>query len=143
MNKKKVIKINLIISGMIIALTTLLSIPCAFLDWQIVLDIFTWVMRIDVFYFIISFILFVISLDIKIKPRKKKSKTNKTKTKTVGYYYYPDDQNTTNQDSTVNHNASYKNIDDRMYEEAVRYYGKSYAMGRSKQDLIDDYMNEK
>lgn len=141
MSKKKVIKMNFVISGLIIVVTALLSIPCAFLDWQIDLDIFTWVMRIDVFYFIISFILFIISLDIKIKPRKKKSKT--TKTKTVGYYYYHDDQNTTNQDSTVNHNASYKNIDDRMYEEAVRYYGKSYAMGRSKQDLIDDYMNEK
>ena len=64
------------------------------------------------------------------------------KTQKNWYYYYPNDSNTSNQDSATNPSTTYKNIDDRLYDEAVRYYGKSYSMGRSKQDLIDDYMNE-
>ena len=85
----------------------------------------------------------MLSLNTKFKRKNKKTKPKKVKTQKTWYYYYPNDSNTPNQDSAINHSTTYKNIDNRLYNEVLRYYGKSYAMGRSKQDLIDDYMNEK
>ena len=36
----------------------------------------------------------------------------------------------------------FKTPDDKLYEEAVRYFGKSYSKGFDKYDLIDEYLKE-
>ena len=36
----------------------------------------------------------------------------------------------------------YKSMTDKLYDEAVKYYGKHYLKGKSKQDVVDEYLNE-
>ena len=36
----------------------------------------------------------------------------------------------------------YKSMTDKLYDEAVKYYGKHYVKGKSKQDVVDEYLNE-
>lgn len=72
MNKNKTIKINIVVSGLIIGI----NIPCTFLNNK-KYYILTLFFHIDLVYFIFSFILFVLSLNIKFKRKNKKQNRRK------------------------------------------------------------------
>ena len=76
-----------------------------------------------------------------LKKNNKEEKIESTPKKTVldkDFYELPKKQETKEQKKFV-----YKNPDDKLYEEAVKYFGKSYSKGISKHDLIDEYLKEK
>lgn len=88
----------------------------------------------DLIYILISAMYFVKSSNYKF--------INKSKDKVVNI------NKDNNQNTNINNNNKeqkkfiFKTYDDKLYEEAVKYFGKSYVKNRSKAEVIEEYLKE-
>ena len=127
-------------------------------DNEIINNICVWTFRIVFVFSCIMFILFIGT----IKPIEPKEKTLKEKSnidrsnidksnksnvtsnclsKSENKILDTDKKNSDNTD-TVNKKYLFKTSTDRIYDEAVKYYGKHYTKNRSKAEVVEEYLNE-
>ena len=79
------------------------------------------------------------------KPNPNKEKKVKEDKKT-SYYYHTLDINNGEQDTKKTKEAKkkfiFKTEHDRLYEEATKYFGKSYVKYRDKASVVEEYLEE-
>ena len=130
-------------------------------DNEIINNICVWTFRIVFVFSCIMFILFIGT----IKPIEPKEKTLKEKlnidksnidksnksnvtsnclSKSENKILDTDKNNSDNKDTINQKNKKYlfKTSTDRIYDEAVKYYGKHYTKNRSKAEVVEEYLNE-
>ena len=130
-------------------------------DNEIINNICVWTFRIVFVFSCIMFILFIGT----IKPIEPKEKTLKEKSnieisnidksnksnvtsnclcKSENKILDTDKKNSDNTDTVnkKNKKSFLKTSTDRIYDEAVKYYGKHYTKNRSKAEVVEEYLNE-
>lgn len=130
---------HLLISIVIMLTIVFISIPIAFAEMKWAFPILTFLCRLDVLYFIISIIMCIFTY----KPNPNKEKKVK-EDKKISYYYNSLDINNGKQDTkkTKETKKKFKTEQDRLYEEATKYFGKSYVKYKDKSTVVEEYLEE-
>lgn len=136
MNNKKNTN-HLIISIIILGIILFISIPASLLEIKIIYPILTWLCRLDILYLLVSLIILIVKKISKLKLNKT-NKKEKKKYISIEKYDIESKQKT-----YKTHKKDFKTDYDRLYDEAVKYFGKYYVKNRNKYDVIDEYLNEK
>lgn len=94
-----------------------------------------WIFRLSIVYLIFSIVVLIVN-------SKKNNKKENIKKENENILL---DNNITINNNKKEEKKSkkvFKTETDRLYEEAVKYYGKHYVKNRSKADVVDEYLNE-
>ncbi len=134
---------HLLISIVIMLTIVFISIPVAFAEINWIFPILTFFCISDVLYLVIAIIMCIATY--KPNPQKKK-KVEKKKIITYDYSYHSSntnvEKNDTKEEQKPKKKFVYKTENDRLYEEAVKYFGKSYVKYRDKASVIEEYLDE-
>lgn len=76
------------------------------------------------------------------KPKKKDPTKQKKKESNYYSYYLNDESKPIKEEEKNKKKFVFKTSKDRLYEEAVKYFGESTVRYRSKDSVIDDYLRE-
>lgn len=140
MNRRKMLK-HLIISIVLFYILTILGALLNVSEHEYIFNLLTFLLFLDGLYIITSFILLMIAI---IKYNKSKPKQKKINKNDITYHYNLNNDNCSNKEKIKKEKKkiSIKFSDDRIYEEAVKHYGKSYVKNKDKADVVDEYLNE-
>ena len=132
---------HLLISIVIMLTIVFISIPIAFAEIEWAFPILTFLCRLDVLYFIISIIMCISTYNPNPNKEKKVKEDKKT-----SYYYHTLDINNGEQDTKKTKETkkkfTFKTEQDRLYEEATKYFGKAYVKYRDKASVVEEYLEE-
>lgn len=142
MNNNKWIK-HLMKSIIILSITILIAVIFSNSNITWIYIAITFIGLFDMIYFFISLIMCFNKLD-------KNKKNNQTQN--IRKYNYdelknievdiPDNNANKTKEYKQKKKFVFKTSDDRIYEEAVKYFGKAYVKNRSKAEVIEEYLHE-
>lgn len=151
---KKILK-HLLISICLILGIVFISIPIAINKTESVYPYLTWLMRLSVGYFFITLILLIFKTKSNIiktvsktkkdkemqKDRKVVKETNKD-INIIKHEIKDEEKKLHIESNKAKKKFTYKTETDRLYEEAVKYFGKAYVKNRFKNEVVEEYLKE-